>query len=69
LKTIQPSRAVCGTICRPARGVSGDYYDLLALGGGKLGLLLADVFGKGISAALMKYGITCGNSGKWTILL
>jgi sigma-B regulation protein RsbU (phosphoserine phosphatase) len=40
-------------ICRPARGVSGDYYDFLALGGGKLGLLLADVSGKGMSAALL----------------
>jgi sigma-B regulation protein RsbU (phosphoserine phosphatase) len=40
-------------ICRPARGVSGDYYDFLALGDGKLGLLLADVSGKGMSAALL----------------
>jgi sigma-B regulation protein RsbU (phosphoserine phosphatase) len=40
-------------ICRPARGVSGDYYDFLPLGGGKLGLLLADVSGKGMSAALL----------------
>jgi serine phosphatase RsbU (regulator of sigma subunit) len=40
-------------ICRPARGVSGDYYDFLALGGGKLGLLLADVSGKGMPAALL----------------
>src|SRR5271165_2967653 len=40
-------------ICRPARGVSGDYYDFLALGEGKLGLLLADVSGKGMSAALL----------------
>jgi sigma-B regulation protein RsbU (phosphoserine phosphatase) len=40
-------------ICRPARGVSGDYYDFLPLGDGKLGLLLADVFGKGMSAALL----------------
>ena len=40
-------------ICRPARGVSGDYYDFLALGGGKLGLLLADVSGKGMPAALV----------------
>jgi serine phosphatase RsbU (regulator of sigma subunit) len=40
-------------ICRPARGVSGDYYDFLPLGGGKLGLLLADVSGKGMPAALL----------------
>jgi phosphoserine phosphatase RsbU/P len=40
-------------ICRPARGVSGDYYDFLALGDGKLGLLIADVSGKGMSAALL----------------
>jgi phosphoserine phosphatase RsbU/P len=40
-------------ICRPARGVSGDYYDFIALGEGRLGLLLADVSGKGMSAALL----------------
>jgi serine phosphatase RsbU (regulator of sigma subunit) len=40
-------------ICRPARCVSGDYYDFLPLGGGKLGLLLADVSGKGMPAALV----------------
>ena len=40
-------------ICRPAWGVSGDYYDFLPLGSGKLGLLLADVSGKGMSAALL----------------
>src|SRR5215470_9017216 len=40
-------------VCRPAGGVSGDYYDFLPLGDGKLGLLLADVSGKGMSAALL----------------
>ena|SRR5689334_15675411 len=39
--------------CQPARGVSGDYYDFLPLPDGKLGLLLADVSGKGMSAALL----------------
>ena len=40
-------------VCRPARGVSGDYYDFLPLGEGRLGMLLADVSGKGMSAALL----------------
>jgi serine phosphatase RsbU (regulator of sigma subunit) len=40
-------------ICRPARGVSGDYHDFIALGEGRLGLLLADVSGKGMPAALL----------------
>jgi sigma-B regulation protein RsbU (phosphoserine phosphatase) len=40
-------------ICCPARGVSGDYYDFVPLGEGKLAFLLADVSGKGISAALL----------------
>ena len=40
-------------VCRPANGVSGDYYDFIPLEGGKLGLLLADVCGKGMGAALL----------------
>lgn len=39
--------------CRPARTVSGDYYDFLALNGHKLSLAVGDVSGKGISAALL----------------
>jgi len=38
--------------CRSALGVGGDYYDFLALPGGKLGLAIGDVSGKGIAAAL-----------------
>jgi sigma-B regulation protein RsbU (phosphoserine phosphatase) len=40
-------------VCQPARSVSGDYYDFLPLSAGKLGLLLADVCGKGMPAALL----------------
>ncbi len=39
-------------LCVPAREVGGDYYDFFALGARRLGLLVADVAGKGTSAAL-----------------
>jgi phosphoserine phosphatase RsbU/P len=39
-------------LCEPARQVGGDYYDFFDLGEGLLGLLVADVSGKGTSAAL-----------------
>jgi serine phosphatase RsbU (regulator of sigma subunit) len=39
--------------CIQARTVGGDYYDFLDLGPGRLGLVLADISGKGISAALL----------------
>jgi phosphoserine phosphatase RsbU/P len=40
-------------ICRPARVVSGDYYDFLTIGPNHLAIVLADISGKGISAALL----------------
>jgi len=40
-------------ICRPARTVSGDYYDFLPLETDKVALAVGDVSGKGISAALL----------------
>jgi sigma-B regulation protein RsbU (phosphoserine phosphatase) len=39
--------------CRPARTVSGDYYDFLGLNSDKLMLAVGDISGKGISAALL----------------
>ena len=38
--------------CRPAREVGGDYYDFIRLDEHRLGVLVADVSGKGTSAAL-----------------
>ncbi len=48
----------CGTLeyaglCLQARLVGGDYYDFLDLGRDRLGLVLGDIAGKGIAAALL----------------
>ncbi|HTU32934.1 MAG TPA: SpoIIE family protein phosphatase [Candidatus Acidoferrum sp.] len=40
-------------ICRPARTVSGDYYDFIRLGPDRVAIALADISGKGIFAALL----------------
>jgi sigma-B regulation protein RsbU (phosphoserine phosphatase) len=40
-------------VCVPARGVGGDYYDFLKFDNRQLGVAVADVAGKGISAALV----------------
>jgi serine phosphatase RsbU (regulator of sigma subunit)/catechol 2,3-dioxygenase-like lactoylglutathione lyase family enzyme len=40
-------------ICIQARQVGGDYYDFLGLGQQRLGLVIGDIAGKGIAAALL----------------
>jgi sigma-B regulation protein RsbU (phosphoserine phosphatase) len=39
-------------LCVPAREVGGDYYDVVPLPDGRYGVMIADVSGKGMSAAL-----------------
>lgn len=43
--------------CHPAIGVGGDYYDFLNFGERQVGLVIADVSGKGIPAALLMAGL------------
>ena len=40
-------------VCLQARYVGGDYFDFLNLGPQRLGLIIGDVSGKGIAAALL----------------
>jgi serine phosphatase RsbU (regulator of sigma subunit)/catechol 2,3-dioxygenase-like lactoylglutathione lyase family enzyme len=40
-------------VCIQARHVGGDYYDFLCMGPERLGLLIGDISGKGIAAALL----------------
>jgi sigma-B regulation protein RsbU (phosphoserine phosphatase) len=47
------SRLDLAGLCLPALGVGGDYYDFLYLRDGLIGIAVADVAGKGISAALL----------------
>lgn len=40
-------------VCVPASGISGDYYDVMQLADGRLVFAVADISGKGISAAIL----------------
>ena len=43
--------------CKPAGFVGGDYYDFMQLENGHIGVAVADVAGKGFSAALLTFMI------------
>jgi sigma-B regulation protein RsbU (phosphoserine phosphatase) len=48
----QLARFDCAATSRPARLVGGDFYDVIRLGDERVGLVMADVSGKGMPAAL-----------------
>ncbi len=43
----------CAARCEESGAVGGDFYDFIALGPGRLGLVIADVCGKGVPAAIV----------------
>ncbi len=51
-------------ICIPARAVSGDYYDFFEIAPGLVGVTVADVCGKGVSAALMMANLQANLRGQ-----
>jgi serine phosphatase RsbU (regulator of sigma subunit) len=53
-QTLPPSRSLeYAGLCIQARQVGGDYYDFLNLGRERLGLVIGDIAGKGMPAALL----------------
>lgn len=51
-------------VCIPARSVSGDYYDFIEVATGITGVVVADVCGKGVSAALMMANLQANLRGQ-----
>ena len=54
-------------ICIQARQVGGDYYDFLNLGQDRLGLVVGDIAGKGIAAALLMANLQANLRGQSAI--
>ena len=55
--------------CLQARVVGGDYYDFLELGPTRLGLVLADISGKGIAAALLMANLQANLRSQYALAL
>jgi sigma-B regulation protein RsbU (phosphoserine phosphatase) len=64
LKTLE-----CAGRCIQTRAVGGDYYDFLDLGSGRLGLVLADISGKGMSAALLMANLQANLRSQYALAL
>ena len=55
--------------CVQARAVGGDYYDYLDLGSNRVAFVLADISGKGISAALLMANLQAGLRSQSALLV
>jgi serine phosphatase RsbU (regulator of sigma subunit)/predicted enzyme related to lactoylglutathione lyase len=54
-------------ICIQARHVGGDYYDFVSLGHERLGLVIGDIAGKGIAAALLMANLQANLRSQFTL--
>jgi phosphoserine phosphatase RsbU/P len=58
-KSLFPRQLPCNyglefaAVCVPARGISGDFYDVIQLRDGRLAFAIADISGKGVPAAIL----------------
>ncbi len=59
----------CAGKCIQTRAVGGDYYDFLDLGSGRVGLVLADISGKGMSAALLMANLQANLRSQYALAL
>jgi sigma-B regulation protein RsbU (phosphoserine phosphatase) len=57
----------CAGKCIQTRAVGGDYYDFLEFGSGLLGLVVADISGKGISGALLMANLQASLRGQYAL--
>jgi sigma-B regulation protein RsbU (phosphoserine phosphatase) len=55
--------------CIQARVVGGDYYDFLDLAPGRLGIVLADISGKGIAGALLMANLQANLRSQYAVAL
>src|SRR5271169_4859521 len=59
----------CAGKCIQTHAVGGDYYDFLDFGSGRLGLVVADFSGKGMSAALLMANLQANLRGQYALAL
>lgn len=64
----QQSRSIPGLTCetfyKPAQSIGGDYYDFFPMLGGRWGIAIGDVSGKGIGAALLMASLQASLKGQ-----
>jgi len=63
LKTLQ-----LAGVCNPARIVSGDYYDFVPVGAQRTAIVIGDISGKGISAALLMASVQSSLHAQLSVL-